>query len=189
MSSFEKYRIHEVAKDFGKSSKEISEILTEYATTPKNHMQVLENGELDLIFEYLTQHNQIESIAEVFAEPPKPVEKKPADKKTEPAAEQAKGAKLPQQTQQKPQQSAQPAAQTQQAPAAKQEKPQKAFVPRAVPEKRVIDTRGSTNMTRNSTALPENAARSSAAARKSSPAAISSAARSSRPRPSAVRRR
>ena len=153
MSSFEKYRIHEVAKDFGKSSKEISEILTEYATTPKNHMQVLENGELDLIFEYLTQHNQIESIAEVFAEPPKPAEKKPADKKPAdkkpaPAPEQAKGAKPAQQSQQKPQQQTQPqqpAGQTQSAPAAKQEKPQKAFVPRAVPEKRVIDTRGSTN--------------------------------------------
>lgn len=36
-----KYRIHEVAKDFGMTSKDISQILTDYATTPKNHMQVL----------------------------------------------------------------------------------------------------------------------------------------------------
>ena len=74
MSSFEKYRIHEVAKDFETSSKVISEILTEYFTAPKNHMQVLETPELDVIFEYLTQHNQIASIAEVFAVPA-PVEK------------------------------------------------------------------------------------------------------------------
>ena len=49
-----KYRVHEVAKDFNSTSKVISQILTDYATTPKNHMQVLENDELDLIFEYLT---------------------------------------------------------------------------------------------------------------------------------------
>ena len=55
MSSFEKYRIHEVAKDFNTTSKVITEILTNYATTPKNHMQVLETPELDLIFEVLTQ--------------------------------------------------------------------------------------------------------------------------------------
>ena len=51
MSSFEKYRIHEVAKDFNITSKVVSEILTEYASAPKNHMQVLEAHELDLIFE------------------------------------------------------------------------------------------------------------------------------------------
>ena len=45
MSSFEKYRIHEVAKDFETSSKVISEILTEYFTAPKTHMQVLETPE------------------------------------------------------------------------------------------------------------------------------------------------
>ena len=68
-----KYRVHEVAKDFGMSSKAITEILTAYATTPKNHMQVLERPELDVIFEYLTQHHQVGSIAEIFAvpEPPK----------------------------------------------------------------------------------------------------------------------
>ena len=52
MSSFDKYRVHEVAKDFGMTSKAITEILTKYATTPKNHMQVLEDGELSVIFEY-----------------------------------------------------------------------------------------------------------------------------------------
>ena len=52
--SMMKYRVHEVAKDFNSTSKEISQILTDYASTPKNHMQVLENDELDVIFEYLT---------------------------------------------------------------------------------------------------------------------------------------
>ena len=67
MSMINKYRVHEVAKDFNSNSKAISTILTEYATTPKNHMQVLTEEELDIIFEYLTQHNQVQSIAEVFA--------------------------------------------------------------------------------------------------------------------------
>ena len=63
-----KYRVHEVAKDFGVATKDITEILTKYAETPKNHMQVLEDRELSLIFEYLTQHNPVSSIAVIYAE-------------------------------------------------------------------------------------------------------------------------
>ena len=62
-----KYRVHEVAKDFGIATKQVTEILTKYAETPKNHMQVLGDRELSLIFEYLTQHNQISSIEEIYA--------------------------------------------------------------------------------------------------------------------------
>lgn len=130
-----KYRVHEVAKDFNSTSKVISQILTDYATTPKNHMQVLENDELDLIFEYLTQHNQVGSIAEIFNTPaqaePKPSEKKPA--KDEKPAKPA----------QQPAQTAAPAP-------VKKEKENKPHVPRQVAEKRVIDTRGSAavNMTK-----------------------------------------
>ena len=57
-----KYRVHEVAKDFGASTKEITEILTEYCTTPKNHMQVLGDEELSVIFEYMTQHHQVADL-------------------------------------------------------------------------------------------------------------------------------
>jgi len=87
--AIEKYRVHEVAKDFGVPTKQITEILTKYAETPKNHMQVLEDRELSLIFEYLTQHNQVSGIQVIFAEGAKPAEKKqqpaakPAEKKPE----------------------------------------------------------------------------------------------------------
>ena len=81
MASLVKYRVHEVAKDFGMNSKTIAEILKEYATAPKNHMQVLEEAELNIVFEYLTRHNQIDSIEEVFAD----AGKKP-EPKTEPVA-------------------------------------------------------------------------------------------------------
>ena len=128
-----KYRVHEVAKDFNSTSKVISQILTDYATTPKNHMQVLENDELDLIFEYLTQHNQVGSIAEIFNTPAQ-AEPKPSEKKLAKDEKPAKPAQQP----------AQPAAPV------KKEKENKPHVPRQVAEKRVIDTRGSAavNMTK-----------------------------------------
>ncbi len=133
-----KYRIHEVARDFGMTSKQIGEIYTKYFSAPKNHMQVLENHELDVIFEVLTQEHQMESIAEVFAVPePKPQPAAPEKsaaapvQPVQPAAPQAGAQPAP---------AAQPAAQ---APAKPKE--QKPHQPRQVAEKRVIDTRGSTN--------------------------------------------
>ena len=127
-----KYRVHEVAKDFKKNSKEITDILTKYATAPKNHMQVLEDRELSLIFEYLTQHNQVDNIesiyAEVYREPkaapaPKGEPAKAAPQAQKPAA--PAGRPAPQQPQGKPQPAQQPANR----PATR------------VPEKKVVDTR------------------------------------------------
>ena len=127
-----KYRVHEVAKDFGMSTKEITEILTKYAETPKNHMQVLEDRELSLIFEYLTQHNPVSSIAVIYAEGAKAEEKKPA-----PAAKPAQSA--PAQSSGKLQQ---------QTPAAGNAKP--AEQPKQpmsrVPQRQVVDTRKATNV-------------------------------------------
>ena len=135
MSSFDKYRVHEVAKDFGLPSKNITEILTKYATTPKNHMQVLEDSELSVIFEYLTQQHQCATMEDMVRVPA--VEKKPEPKKEQPAP-QAKPAQEPARAQ-----SAAPAEVAQQ-PA--QPKKEKQHVPRQVPEKRVIDTRGGGNV-------------------------------------------
>ena len=95
MSSFEKYRVHEVAKDFNMTSKAIAEILTKYATTPKNHMQVLEDGELSVIFDYLTQHNQCESMEDLFKIPAKPEQPKAAEKNAEKGAEPAAARQAP----------------------------------------------------------------------------------------------
>ena len=127
-----KYRVHEVAKDFGVSTKEITEILTKYAETPKNHMQVLEDRELSLIFEYLTQHNPVSSIAVIYAEGAKAAEKKPA-----PAAKPAQSA--PAQSSGKPQQQT-PAAGTAK-PAEQPKQPMS-----RVPQRQVVDTRKATNV-------------------------------------------
>ncbi len=138
--SYDKYRIHEVAKDFNMTSKVISEILTEYASAPKNHMQVLENAELDLIFEYLTQHNQMESIAEVFAVPAAP---QAPEKKAEAPAPVQQGNKHA--AQGKAPAAVQQGNKHVQAPAAQPKAENKPHVPRQVAEKRIVDTRGNTN--------------------------------------------
>ena len=84
-----KYRVHEVAKDFGVPTKQITEILTKYAETPKNHMQVLGDRELSLIFESLTQHNQVSGIQAIYADAAKPAEKKAEPARQQPAARKA----------------------------------------------------------------------------------------------------
>ena len=153
-----KYRVHEVAKDFKKNSKEIADILTKYATAPKNHMQVLDDRELSLIFECLTQNNQVESIESIYADVYR--EPKPAAPKAEPAKDTQEGPKPPQQggkprggkaepPTQKPAQGhsgkpqgGQPG-QTQQ-PAAKGAQSQQPT--RRVPEKKIVDTRKGGNV-------------------------------------------
>ena len=129
-----KYRVHEVAKDFGIPTKQVTEILTKYAQTPKNHMQVLEDRELSLIFEYLTQHNQVSGIQVIFAEGIKADEEKKAAEQATKAAEPAKKAAsqgtAPAKTAESAKKEAQPAKQ----PASR------------VPQTKVVDTRKATNV-------------------------------------------
>lgn len=62
-----KYRVHEVAKDFDKPSKAVIDLLGEYFEEPKKHMTALEEKELDVIFETFTQQNEVESFDTYFA--------------------------------------------------------------------------------------------------------------------------
>ena len=145
-----KYRIHEVAKDFNVPTKVISQILTDYIAPPKNHMQVLENNELDIIFEYMTQNNQVESLEQVFkGSPKKGNEEKNTDKqaKAKPADRQnsqprrndkKNGDKSVDRNGEKNVEKATPT-HTEQPKADKKNKVQ---APRRVAEKRIVDTRG-----------------------------------------------
>ena len=156
LSSLIKYRVHEVAKDFNLGTKEITDILTKYAKTPKNHMQVLEDGELAILFDYLTQHHPVDSIESIYADvyrEPKPAQKPAAPAPQKQAAPQGR-----------PQQPARPAGQGQRPaqgqpannrPAAQQPQGQPAgqsTQPSAgrpatrVPEKKVVDTRKGGNV-------------------------------------------
>ncbi len=86
----DKYRVHEVAKDFGLNSKKILEILDTYAPAERTHMAALDDRELDIVFETITQENSVESFDKYFAltsapkaeEEKKAKEKKPTEKKT-----------------------------------------------------------------------------------------------------------
>ncbi|MCD7918785.1 MAG: translation initiation factor IF-2 [Clostridiales bacterium] len=158
-----KYRVREVAKDFtlnGKAigNKAVTEILTKYASAPSSTQAVLSESELAILFDYLTLNNQIDDLAEVFAEaaaPAKPAQEEQAQKKakkpaapakgdkqesTKPApTEQPKAAKTPAKGGAKPQvQAKQPEAQ----------KPQggKAQPASRVPQKKVVNTRNNVDV-------------------------------------------
>ena len=129
--SLVKYRLTEVAADFEVAPKVSVEIISKYFEKPKSNTQVLTDDELNLVFEYMTFNNQIQSLEQVFAVQPKPkaepVQEAP---KAEPAKEEAKPeAKKPEQTKPaaKPQTAAQP-------------KPEKPKEPERKRERRVVDT-------------------------------------------------
>ena len=95
MSSFVKYRVKEVAADFGMTSKEISAILEKYFVKPKSPAQVLEEEQLNVIFDFLTQQNQISSVEVVFAAAfaaKEAEEKRKAEEAAKKAAEEKKKA-------------------------------------------------------------------------------------------------
>ena len=145
--AIEKYRVHEVAKDFGLPTKVITEILSKYATAPKNHMQVLDDRELSIIFDYLTQHNPVSGIQVIFAdtyqekkeEAPKQQAQQPAAKTAPQQSQQRGAAKAPQAAGGK-----QPAPQhpQQKSGEAPKQQAQPAQQPTTrVPQKKIVDTR------------------------------------------------
>ncbi len=163
----EKYRVHEVAKDFGLGSKKILSILDTHMPAERTHMAVLEDRELDIIFETITQENAVDSFDAYFlaGEKQKAEEKKPAedkkpvpekaeakkeDKKPAQKAEDKKGTKPEGKKDDRKPQSSKPQQNAQQPK--KPEKPQQSNQPqkqdkmiqaRTKGEKRYVDTRSS----------------------------------------------
>ena len=93
-----KYRLKEVAADFSVAPKEITEIISKYYEKPKSNTQVLTEEELNVVFDYMTSHNQIASLEQVFqaqakaapkqekpAEAPKPQKEEPREQAAQPA--------------------------------------------------------------------------------------------------------
>ena len=132
MSIVVKYRLKEVAADFGVTPREIAEIISKFFEKPKSNAQVLTEEELNVVFDYMTQHNQIKSLEQVFAV--KPSEPKAEPVKEAPKAEQPR--EMPKQQQNQPRQ--------QHAPKAEQPKQQPAKEAAKEPERkrerRVVDT-------------------------------------------------
>jgi len=88
--SFVKYRVKEVAADFGIAPKEVSEIIGKFMEKPKSYSQVLNDAELNVVFDYMTQKNQIKDLQQVFAV-------KPTAPKAEAPKQEAPRAAAPQQ--------------------------------------------------------------------------------------------
>ena len=138
--SFVKYRVKEVAADFGMTPKEMSEIIGKFGEKPKSYTQALEDSQLNMVFEYMTQNHQISSLEQVFAV-------KPTAPKQEPKAEPQKEAPKPSQPQAKannnnnnnarPQNAPKPQSAPAQQAAPKAEKPKE---PERKRERRVVDT-------------------------------------------------
>ena len=89
-----KYKIHELAKDFNLKSNIIIDFFKSRGDEQKKSQTTLTTDELDLVFDYLTQTNSVESFDAYFAmkkpEPaPEAVEEKPAEKADAPEKKDA----------------------------------------------------------------------------------------------------
>ena len=87
-----KYRVHEVAKDFGVGNKEITDILAKHGKAPKNHMQVLDDHDLSLIFEVLTQSHPVPDLEAVLERQQQARSKKLAASRQQAAAQKQEAA-------------------------------------------------------------------------------------------------
>ena len=129
-----KYKIKEVAADFGMQPKEIAAIVEKYFEKPRSNMQVLTDEQLNVVFDALTQQNQISSIEVVWAAAfaaqaaREEAAKKAAEEAAKKAAEEAKNA---------PADVKQPAKPAAQQPKPKADKPKE---PERKRERRVVDT-------------------------------------------------
>ena len=128
--SLVKYRVRDVAADFGVAPKEIVEIISQYFEKPKSNTQVLTEDELNVVFDRMTATHQIASIEQVFAVQPAPKEQPKAEPvKEEKPAQQSKAENKPApKAENKPMQQPKP------------EKPAKPAEPERKRERRVVDT-------------------------------------------------
>ncbi len=127
-----KYRVSDVAKDFNRPSKEIVDILAKHQSTPKKSGQALEEKELAIIFDHLTQNNQVENIESIFADVYHEPKAPEAAKKAEAPKASASAPAAPAQGQKSAQSTAAPKADNR--PATR------------VPQKKVVDTRTGGNV-------------------------------------------
>ena len=130
--SFVKVRVKELAADLGVTPKEIGDIIAKFGDRPKSNSQVLTDGELNQVFEVMTQTHQISSLEQVFAQPAsksKAEAPKAPEKKAEGKEAKAEPKEQPKSTQQ-------PAPKAEKAEA----KPEKPKEPERKRERRIVDT-------------------------------------------------
>ena len=133
-----KNKVSVLAKDFGMTSKDLVAALKNYTDTVKGPSQVLDERELSILFEYLTQKNQVD-IATIFADTYQEKTEQEAEKKE--AAGEKKDAQSAQNTQSA--EAAPKEAADGKKPAPAQPKTQSVS---RVPEKKIVDTRKAVNV-------------------------------------------
>ena len=84
-----KYRVHEVAKDFEVSSKEVLDILAAHCEGEKKSMTALEENELDVVFDILTAKHSVKNLKEYLEDGKAQRAAKKAEEPEEPKADNA----------------------------------------------------------------------------------------------------
>ena len=104
--SLAKYSARDVAKDFGVQPKEIVAVLSQHGMANVSPTKTLNDRELTVIFEHLTQHNQVASIesiyADVYHEKKEPAKAEPKPQASQPAATAKQPEKEPAKAEHKP---------------------------------------------------------------------------------------
>ena len=137
-----KNKVSSLAKDFGLQSKDIIAILKDYTEAPKGHSQVLSDRELSIVFDYLTLHHQVK-IETIFAETYREKKEEPKAAPAPAAAPQKTAAPAPASQKNAPAPAPQKAAGAASAPSKSTATQQPTT---RVPEKKIVDTRKSTNV-------------------------------------------
>lgn len=125
-----KYRLHEVAKDLNLQNKDVIDLLAKYSDTPKKHMTALTDEELNIVFDYFTQKNQVESFDAYFKDTTKTVvPREPEIKEPEPEIKEEPAAAAPRPepakpASKRPETAPKPQHQAQQRPAPQRQAPQ-----------------------------------------------------------------
>ena len=114
-----KYRVHEVAKDFDIKSNIVVDLLAKHFDGQKKHMTALEEDELDVIFETFTKEYEVEDLNEYFNLVP--ASKKAKEEKAEPAKEEEKAPAQEEKKEKAPEKKAEPKKDAPAAPEKKKE--------------------------------------------------------------------
>ncbi len=135
--SLAKLNARDVAKDFGMQAKAITAILNEHTKENVSPTKILTDRELTIIFEHLTQNNQVDSIESIYAD----VYHEPAKQEAAPAPRAEQAQAKPAQKDGKPAPAQGKGSASAPAPQGQKEQGKPSAPAKRTPEKKVVDTR------------------------------------------------
>ncbi len=135
--SLAKLNARDVAKDFGMQAKAITAILNEHTKENVSPTKILTDRELTIIFEHLTQNNQVDSIESIYAD----VYHEPAKQEAAPAPKAEQAQAKPAQKDGKPAPAQGKGSASAPAPQGQKEQGKLSAPAKRTPEKKVVDTR------------------------------------------------